>query len=152
MTLTAKQEAFCQAMLSPKADQSEAYRQAFNAENMKHTTIASKASLLMTRDDIRARIEELRKPVVEAVGMTLQGHLNDLKDIRDQAIADGKWGPAVMAEMGRAKAAGYHITKVEDVTDPLRKAMGNMSPERAEQLMNALDQVEAARNKGKAKA
>jgi hypothetical protein len=85
------------------------------------------------------------------VAISLAQHLEDLRIIRDKALMDGKWGPAVAAELGRGKASGLHITKIEDVTDPLKKAMGNMSPERAEQLMNALDQVEAARNKGKAK-
>lgn len=44
---------------------------------------------------------------------------------------------------------GKAVDRREDVTDPLKKAMGNMSPERAEELMNALDQVQAVRNKAK---
>lgn len=44
---------------------------------------------------------------------------------------------------------GMFVRKVEDVTDPLKKAMGNMTPAQAQQYLDALDQVEAARQKAK---
>ncbi len=60
--LTQKQENFCHAFVKT-GNASEAYRQSYNAKNMKGTTIASKASILLTKGNIRATLEFLRKKV-----------------------------------------------------------------------------------------
>ena len=57
--LTQKQEKFVQALISGKS-QREAYKEAYNAVNMKDATIDSKACLLLKKDYVRARYEELR--------------------------------------------------------------------------------------------
>ncbi len=62
--LTAKQETFCQEYIKT-GNQSEAYRRAYNATNMKPETINNKAYVLMNKDDIRARVELLQKEVAE---------------------------------------------------------------------------------------
>ena len=58
--LTAKQEAFAQAIASGKT-QADAYRDAYNAEKMKDATVWSKASVLMADGKVSARVDELRK-------------------------------------------------------------------------------------------
>lgn len=58
--LTAKQEAFAAAVASGKT-QADAYRSAYNAENMKENTVWSKASVLMADGKVSARVDELRK-------------------------------------------------------------------------------------------
>jgi hypothetical protein len=58
--LTAKQEAFCVAMITA-ASQSDAYRQAYNAKNMNANAIAVSASRLMDNPKISLRVAELRK-------------------------------------------------------------------------------------------
>lgn len=45
---------------------------------------------------------------------------------------------------------GMFVHKVEDVTDPLKKAMGNMTPEKAMAMLEALDKVQSIREKAKA--
>lgn len=45
---------------------------------------------------------------------------------------------------------GMFVHKVEDVTDPLKKAMGNMTPEKAMAMLDALDKVQSIREKAKA--
>ena len=45
---------------------------------------------------------------------------------------------------------GMFVHKVEDVTDPIKKAMGNMTPEKAMAMLDALDRVQAIREKAKA--
>jgi len=45
---------------------------------------------------------------------------------------------------------GMFVHKVEDVTDPLKKAMGNMTPEKAMAMLDALDRVQTIREKAKA--
>ena len=58
--LTPKQEAFAQAIASGMT-QADAYRSAYDAENMKDATVWSKASVLMADGKVSARVEELRK-------------------------------------------------------------------------------------------
>ena len=58
MSLTIKQEIFVQRLLEGNT-QAEAYRFAYNCENMKDKTIIEKASKLMAQGNIRARYEEL---------------------------------------------------------------------------------------------
>lgn len=57
--LTAKQETFAQAIASGKT-QADAYRLAYNADNMKDASIWSKASVLMSDVKVTSRVEELR--------------------------------------------------------------------------------------------
>jgi phage terminase small subunit len=44
---------------------------------------------------------------------------------------------------------GMFVKKVEDVTDPLKKAMGRMTPSDAQAALDALEQVRAIRTKAK---
>lgn len=57
--LTLKQENFAQAFIR-LGDKSAAYREVYSCQNMKTTTIHSKASLLSDQGKVRARIEELQ--------------------------------------------------------------------------------------------
>ena len=58
--LTVKQEAFAQAVASGKT-QADAYRLAYNAENMKENSVWTNASKLMSDAKVAQRVEELRK-------------------------------------------------------------------------------------------
>ena len=58
--LTAKQEAFAQAIASGKT-QADAYRGAYDAENMKENSVWTNASKLMSDAKVAQRVEELRK-------------------------------------------------------------------------------------------
>ena len=62
--LTAKQEAFAQG-IADGLGQGDAYRMAYDAEGMKDSTIYSKASIMMNKGNIRARIAELKSQVAE---------------------------------------------------------------------------------------
>lgn len=111
MSLTIKQENFCLAYIET-GNASEAYRRSFNAVKMKPETINRKAKELIDDGKISARISELRKPVIEAAQITLESHLSDLKELRDKAANDAKWGPAINAEVARGKASGLYVEKV----------------------------------------
>ena len=108
--LTAKQELFCEEVVSGKT-QAEAYRIAYSAQDMKDKTIWSKASELMTNGKVTGRIEELRAPVIKEAQLTLKAHLDDLLEIREHAVEDRNWSAAVSAETARGKAAGLHTAK-----------------------------------------
>lgn len=62
--LTAKQEAFCQG-IADGLGQADAYRNAYDAEDMKDNTIYPLASKLMKNSKVAARIAELRESVQE---------------------------------------------------------------------------------------
>ena len=62
--LTAKQEAFCQAIADGK-DQATAYRMAYDAEKMKDNVIYIKASELMSGGKVTVRVAELKAHLAE---------------------------------------------------------------------------------------
>lgn len=64
VNLTAKQEAFCQG-IADGLGQADAYRAAYDVEDMKENTIYVKASELMKNGKVSARIRELRAEVQE---------------------------------------------------------------------------------------
>ena len=64
MALTHKQETFCQGIIDGLT-QSDAYRRAYDAENMSNETVAVKASELMRDGNISVRISELRARLEE---------------------------------------------------------------------------------------
>ena len=64
--LTAKQENFSQAIVDG-LNQSDAYRHAYAAENMKPATVANNSYKLMQDNDIATRIKSLRDAVTAAV-------------------------------------------------------------------------------------
>lgn len=63
LKLTPKREAFCQAMLKTK-NQSEAYRKAFNAANMKASSVHVAACGLMSDPKVKQRLDELNSRVL----------------------------------------------------------------------------------------
>lgn len=113
MALTNKQEAFAQAIVSG-LNQSDAYRAAFDVrENTKLTSINVNASKMMSDANVMQRVAELRAPIVEAVGITLKGHLEDLLMLRDKALEANQINAAISAEVARGKAGGVWAVKIE---------------------------------------
>ena len=153
--LTPQQEKFAQLVVEGH-NQSDAYRGSYKAGRMNARTINEEASRMMANPDIAARVESLRKPIVEAVAiagrMTLESHIAELERLKELALEAGKFEAAIGAEVHRGKAVGLYVTKTEDVTDPMRKALGRMKPEKLESVVEALEQVQAIREKAKSAA
>jgi phage terminase small subunit len=112
MALTAKQEAFAQAVASGM-NQSDAYRSAYSAGKMKDASINVNASKMAADAKVALRVAELRKPVADAAQVTLAGHLKRLSDLSDAAEREGKYSAAVAAEVARGKASGLYVDKME---------------------------------------
>ena len=85
--LTPKQEKFVQALISGMS-QREAYKEAYNAANMKDETIDNKASLLFAKGEIRNRYEELVNENKQKALYTLEDSINDLIWIKEKAKED----------------------------------------------------------------
>lgn len=82
--LTPKQEKFAQCVADGMS-QAEAYRTAFNAENMKSETIHSKASIIMADGKVRARVDELKAKLAEKALWTREMSVQALKKAMDIA-------------------------------------------------------------------
>lgn len=87
MALTQKQEAFCIAYLKT-GNASDAYRQAYNAENMSITCVRVKACELMNNPKISARLQELNSWAVTDAVMTRQEALERLSNFARTDLAD----------------------------------------------------------------
>jgi phage terminase small subunit len=113
MALTPKQERFAQLVAEGKT-QADAYRGAFDTKpTTKPETIIANASRLMADSNISAMVDELRKPIIEAVGITLESHLKDLMTLRNLAVKNNQINAAITAEIARGKAAGVSTDRVE---------------------------------------
>lgn len=110
--LTIKQEKFCQSIASGKTG-ADAVRAAYSVEKWKPAAIHGRAYKLMQIGEVLARVEELRKPIVEAVGLTLEAHLNRLEALSIAAETAENYGPAVSAEVSRGRAAGLYTEKMD---------------------------------------
>ncbi|EFA28181.1 terminase small subunit family protein, partial [Haemophilus influenzae HK1212] len=86
---------------------SEAYRRAYDAENMKPETVNRRAFDLMENSKIKARIEALRAEHRKEHNITVSDILNKLEDIYSEAMKKGNLSSAVSAVMGQAKVLGF---------------------------------------------
>lgn len=83
--LTTKQEKFVQELIKGKS-QREAYKAAYNCENMKDENIDSKASNLFAGGKVRARYNELIEQSANKALWTREEAVKDLVMIKDEAL------------------------------------------------------------------
>jgi phage terminase small subunit len=112
MGLTAKQEKFCQGIVAGLS-QADAYRQAYDAGGMKPETVQSKASILMADGKVRARVEELRQPVIDAIQYGLREAMEEAEEAFKVAKDKGNGGAMVAAATLRAKLNGLLKDRVD---------------------------------------
>jgi phage terminase small subunit len=108
MGLTIKQEKFCMVYIET-SNASEAYRQAYNCENMKENSINVNASKLLADAKITLRLEELRKEHAERHNLTINDLIRELEEARKAALSalpSPQSSAAVAATMGKAKLLG----------------------------------------------
>lgn len=87
MSLTAKQEKFVQALISGKS-QRVAYKEAYNAANMKDEVIDVRASELLKKSKVKVRYEELLEEHKEKALYTREEMVNDLIWVKEKAKED----------------------------------------------------------------
>jgi phage terminase small subunit len=80
VSLTAKQEAFAQAIASGM-NQSDAYRAAYDASNTKPEVVSVKASQLMADGKVTVRVASLRKELADKHLWTRQDSVTELAEI-----------------------------------------------------------------------
>lgn len=112
MTLTIKQENFAQAYVET-SNQSEAYRRAYNAENMKAETVHKRASELMQNGDVAGRIAELKQEHAQRHAVTIDMIRDMLLEDREFAKEMESASSAVTATATLAKLYGLLSEKRE---------------------------------------
>ena len=110
-TLTAKQEAACQAYIQCGGNQSAAYRMAYNAENMKPAVVWVKASELFNNGKVTVRIMELLERLRLRHMVNLDGVTMELDAARDLARENNQPSAMVAATMSKAKLHGLVTDK-----------------------------------------
>ncbi len=120
--MTPKQENFCMAYIET-GNASEAYRQAYDANEMQMTTVNRKAKELLDNGKITARIAELQNDSCLRHKTTVDTLLFELEKAREQAMATGQITAAIAATWAKAKLLGLdkstsHIE--HEVTMPTR--------------------------------
>ena len=112
--LTQKQEAACQAYIECGGNQSEAYRQAYNAENMAAKTIWETASTLFALPKVAKRVLELQEEHKDRHNVTVDSLVKELDEARDLAKKIKQPSAMTGAVMGKAKITG-HVTDKQSV-------------------------------------
>lgn len=111
--LTPKQEAFAIAVAGGMT-QADAYRSAYDVKaTTKAETTQNKAYQLMQKGEVRARVEELKKPIIEAAGITLESHLARLEHLGKKAEDAESYTAAISAEVARGKVAQLYTERIE---------------------------------------
>lgn len=111
--MTPKQERFCQEIASGKS-QAEAYRAAFDAENMKPATIHKRASELMDNGEVTGRVDELRAELAKKAMWTREMSVKAL--IRVFAAGDTPAAVKVSAVKELNAMHGYNAPTELNVT------------------------------------
>lgn len=111
MMLTAKQEAFCQA-IADGMNQSDAYRHAYNAENMKPESVNVNASKLMADTKVRLRVNDLKSVLAQKALWTREEAVTELKEIASMG-KDGK-------QLGAATAAIKELNAMHGYNEPVK--------------------------------
>lgn len=108
--LTAKQEAFVQNILQGM-NQADAYRSAYNCENMSDNAIYREASLLLDNPKVAQRLQELRDKLAKPSIMSAQERLEWLTQLiksKDESTTDKLRAADIMNKM-----QGEYVQKIE---------------------------------------
>lgn len=113
MPLTPKQEAACQAYIECGGNQSEAYRRAYDAENMKPESVWVEACKVFSNPNVSQRVIELQAKHAKRHDVTIDTITRELDEARE--LARDCEQPAAMtgATMGKAKIHGLVTDKKE---------------------------------------
>ena len=108
--LTKKQEAFVDLMVYQDYKQTKcAHLAGYENPGVSATRLLNHPEYAHVQEKIRS-LKAIQRRKNE---ITFEGIARKLADIRDVALADGSYGPAVTAEIARAKLAGLMIDKKE---------------------------------------
>lgn len=126
VNLTPKQEKFCMLYIE-LGNASAAYRQSYDAEDMREPTVNRSAHELLENPKIAARLEQLRNEHKQAHKITVADLLYELEEARQAALKaeTPQSSAAVAATMGKAKILGMDKQIIDHTSSD-----GTMSPKK----------------------
>ncbi len=141
-TLTAKQEAFCLAIMEGKS-QHDAYKQSFSTKNYSREALDVNGSKMMAKAKIKQRIEELRAPAVKKAQRSYGQWLRQVEDVAFVPLEqlEVKTPDMLKALELFGKATGYYHEKLETPAS----ALENASTELLVAMLAELEARKAAR-------
>lgn len=113
--LTDKQENFARAIALEGMNQSDAYRSAYNTENMSESTIWNEAYLLASHQEVSKRINELRAMTLSPKIMSAQERLVWLTEIIKSEEETTRDKLSASDQMN--KMQGEYVQKIEAAVD-----------------------------------
>lgn len=125
MSLTPKQEKFCLAYVET-GNASEAYRQAYDAENMKAESIHVNACKLLKGAKVALRVVELQEENRERHNITVGSLTTEYEEAREIAKGEKQGAAMVGATTGKAKLHGMLVDKQEhkhDLSDAMKEIL-----------------------------
>ncbi len=144
--LTAKQTNFAHAIVSGMS-QADAYRTAYDPNPMTGNALGQRAHEVGTNSKVVVKVAELRKPLIAAARYGKEEAMAEALEAFTVAKGKENGGAMVAAAQLRAKLNGLLVDKTEDLTDPFKKALNGMSAEKAQSMLDAMEQVQVIQAK-----
>ena len=110
--LTPKQEAFCLAYLKT-GNASEAYRQAYDADNMGADALHVAACRLLKNANVTLRLQGLNAKAEVKALLSLEEHMDELRNLREMAKQSEQISAAIAAEVKRGELRKFYVKQVE---------------------------------------
>ncbi len=128
--LTPKQEAFLRAYLE-LGNAAEAYRRAYDTENMSEEAIRTEGGRLLKHPTITLRIQMFHEKAEAKSLLTLEEHMSELQTLRELAKQNAQLSAAITAEIKRGELRKFYVKQIEtgDVGDFKRKSDDELQAE-----------------------
>ena len=137
MSLTIKEEIFVQRRIEGYS-QTEAYRFAYNCENMKDKTITEKASKLMAKDNVRAMYEELLNEYKEQAKWNRSKAEEKLIWLLDKSQEDIEYRGLKQANSSSMLNTIKELNTLTDLYPKKQKEDDKLEDREAEKIANAI--------------
>jgi hypothetical protein len=115
--LDPKGEAIVVAYVRNGGNQTEAWKSCHPNSKAQPQTMHVKASQFFKKDKVRIRIAELHLEVAKlspaTAALTIEEHLEKLRELRDEARQRGQLSAAIQAEVKRGEAKRFYVRQVE---------------------------------------
>ena len=145
LSLTTKQELFIQGLIKGYS-QREAYKLAYEADNMKNETIDSKASILFKTEKIRARYEELIKEYKENALWNRSKAEEKLLWLLDKSQESIQETGLKQANSNTMLNVIKELNTLTDLYPKKLKEENNLEDKQAESIANAILELRGRRN------
>ena len=121
LPLTAKEEKYC-LLRYEGYSKIDAYRGSYDASKSTGPTCSKAAWTIEQKPKIRERIKELREIAREQTAYTLGEHVQELKNLAQEAKENGNYGAAVNCLVNVGKACGLYTENISVKSEELAPA------------------------------